>query len=138
MTRSQLLIGATALGVIAAAAGPASANYSLGTVTNNSDQPASVASVLPPGRSVTPSGLGRNGLDMGIVIPKVGVLSIYENGQSCPGYSWAAFLTLNNQKWGFGYEGNGVINITINADYSVTIGGTGTPGGNGKVFPGGC
>lgn len=138
MKRRSLAIAATTAAIGATAAGPASANYQLGTVSNQSDQPISVASVIAPGGSVTPAGLGRNGHNMGIVVPKVGVLTIYENANRCPGYSWAAFLDLNDQKWGFGYEGNGVINVTINADYSVTIGGSGTPGGNGKVFPGGC
>ncbi len=64
---------------------------------------------------------------------------MFENGSKCPGVLLGPReIEHGNPKWGFAYEGNGAINITINADFSVTIGGSGSPGGNGRVVPGGC
>jgi hypothetical protein len=88
---------------------------------------------------VTRLGLGVSTATIGIVVPKVGVLTIQQSGRLCPGYRYAALLQLGEQRWGFGYQGDaGYINVTVNADSTVGIGGTGTPGGKGEVFPGGC
>lgn len=117
---------------------PAYANYYLNTVVNNTGNSITVSSIIGPGATVTRAGLGRNGFKLAIGVPKSGVIVIYEDGTSCPGFTWAAKIEYNGQKWGFGYEGDGMINLTINADNSLVVGGTGTPGGNGRVFPGGC
>ena len=138
MNITRIAAPVVAVTVIGLASGGANANYYLNQVTNNSQQTISVASLIPNGSSVGYGGLGRNGFRMGIAIPKFGVVNIYEDGTKCPGYSWAAKIEYGAQKWGFGYEGDGKINITINADSTIVIGGSGTPGGNGKVFPGGC
>lgn len=119
-------------------ASEASANYYINSVVNHSSEPVSVSSVVDPGKSVNQSNLGWNGRLLTVSGTSLGVIKISENGSTCPGNSWAAEIEHGNQKWGFAYEGNGAINITINADSTVTIGGSGTPGGNGRVVPGGC
>jgi hypothetical protein len=136
MTRTQKVV-ALVLAIVAASA-PAYANYYLGTFVNNSGNSVTFSSIIPSGSSVTRPGLGRNGFVLAIGVPKSGVIRIYEDGSRCPGFSWAAKIEYAGQKWGFGYEGDGIINLTLNADNSLTVGGTGTPGGNGRVFPGGC
>ena len=119
------------------AAGDASANHYINSVVNNSREPVSVTSVVEPGKSIPRTSLGWSYQPLTVSGPSLGVIKV-ENGPKCPGASWAAEIEHGNQKWGFAYEGNGAINITINADSSVTIGGSGSPGGNGKVVPGGC
>lgn len=117
---------------IASTTTPAYANYFLGTVVNNTSNSVVVGSMVPAGSSITRDGLGRSGFLLAIGVPQSGVVRIYEDGTKCPGFTWAAKIEYAGQKWGFGYEGNGVINLTLNADDSLTV------GGNGTVFPGGC
>jgi hypothetical protein len=119
------------------AASDACANFHINNVVNNSSEPVNVASTAEPGKTIGSGSLGWNFHPLTISGPSLGVINI-KDGPQCPGASWAAEIKHGNQKWGFAYEGNGVINLTINADSSVTIGGSGTPGGNGRVVPGGC
>ncbi|MEO6431714.1 MAG: hypothetical protein ABIO50_08170 [Nitrosospira sp.] len=130
-------IAAAAVALITSPA-PVYANYYLNTVINNTGNAITVSSIVDAGKSITRAGLGRNGFKMAIGVPKSGVVVIYEDGTSCPGFPWAAKIEYAGLKWGFGYNGDGIINLTLNADNSLTVGGTGTPGGNGRVFPGGC
>jgi hypothetical protein len=120
----------------------ARANYYINSVVNNSPVAVNVLSVVKSGTSITRDHLGWNGysLALAVEVPPVDVIKIYENGTTnCPDFGASvAIIEYRGQKWGFGYQGNGAINITINADYTLTLGGSGTPGGNGKVFPGGC
>lgn len=127
---------AVAIGLMAIS--PADANYFLGTVTNNTANSVTVSSLIGAGQSVTRAGLGRNGFVLAVGVPKSGVIRIWEDATRCPGFTWAANIEYAGSKWGFGYEGDGVINLTLNADNTLTVGGSGTPGGNGRVFPGGC
>jgi hypothetical protein len=119
-------------------AGPANASYSLKTVVNNTGNAITVSSIIDKGATVSAGGLGRSGFKIAIAVPKSGVAIIYEDGTTCPGFTWAAKIEYAGQKWGFGYEGGGAINLTFNADNSLTVTGSGTTGGNGQVFPGGC
>jgi hypothetical protein len=135
--RSDFIMGVVIAGSLLAA-GDASANYYINSVVNNSPESVSVSSVVEAGKSISRTGLGWNGHLLTVSGPSLGVIKVSEDGTKCPGASWAAEIEHSNQKWGFAYEGNGAINITINADSSVTIGGSGTPGGNGRVVPGGC
>jgi len=133
-----MLKSATLSVALLASSAPLHANYYLNTVINNTDNAITVSSIINSGSQVTRAGLGRNGFKIAIGVPKSGVVVIYEDGTSCPGFSWAAKIEYGGLKWGFGYEGAGMINLTFNDDNSLTVGGTGTPGGNGRVFPGGC
>ena len=135
--RRSFIAGTVMVGSLLAAS-EASANYYINSVVNNSSEPVNVSSVVDPGKSIKTSNLGWNGRLLTVSGTSLGLVKISEDGSKCPGASWAAEIEHGNQKWGFAYEGNGAINITINADSSVTVGGSGTPGGNGRVIPGGC
>jgi hypothetical protein len=135
--RRSFIAGTVMVGSLLTAS-EASANYYINSVVNNSSEPVNVSSVVDPGKSIKTSNLGWNGRLLTVSGTSLGLVKISEDGSKCPGASWAAEIEHGNQKWGFAYEGNGAINITINADSSVTVGGSGTPGGNGRVIPGGC
>jgi hypothetical protein len=135
--RRSFITGTVMVGSLLVAS-EASANYYINSVVNNSSEPVNVSSVVDPGKSIKTSNLGWNGRLLTVSGTSLGLIKISEDGSKCPGASWAAEIEHGNQKWGFAYEGNGAINITINADSSVTVGGSGTPGGNGRVIPGGC
>jgi hypothetical protein len=134
--RRYVIAGSVAAGGLLAA-GEASANFYINSVVNNSHEPINVESTVAPGKSIPRSSLGWSFYPFTISGPSLGPVKIYD-GPKCPGASWAAEIVQGTQKWGFAYEGNGAINIAINADSSVSISGSGTPGGNGRVVPGGC
>lgn len=120
---------------IACVLGPtnASANYYVNSVVNNSSEPVTVSTTVQPGKAIKNRGFGWSFWgEINITGRTLGDVKIYENGSRCPGNSWAAEIEHGTQKWGFGYEGNGAIDITIAADHSVKI------GGNGHVVAGGC
>ncbi|MBI1207710.1 MAG: hypothetical protein GC191_10535 [Azospirillum sp.] len=116
----------------------AEANFMLNKIINKTSETISVASLVPGGNSVVIGDLGTSKFQIGIAIPTYGVIFIGESDKICPGYSWAAKIEFDNGRWGFGYEGTGLINITINEDGTIDVGGSETSGGSGKVFPGGC
>jgi hypothetical protein len=138
MLRKMVFMAVVAMVGSLLSAGDVSANYYINSVVNNSSDSVSVASVVAPRGSIARNNLGWNGHSLIVSGPSVGEIKVYEDGSKCPGASWAAKIEHGTQKWGFAYEGNGAINITINADFTVTVGGSGTPGGNGRVVPGGC
>ncbi|MET3132776.1 hypothetical protein AAKU55_003056 [Oxalobacteraceae bacterium GrIS 1.11] len=125
------------LTAFAALSAPAYANYTLGTVVNHTTDKIAVASIVDSGKRIKAQELGRNGNVIEIDVPKRGVIHIEEQGLACPGINYSTTIEYSGQKWAFAYEGEGVINITVNADKSITITGSET-GGNGTVFPGGC
>jgi hypothetical protein len=124
-----LTIAFLALGV----AGPASANWSIGTITNRTQQTISVSMPIAPGQTGTAAGYSVRG-NLAIVVPGQGPILFLDKGHNspCSRPYWGVAVTYQTQKWGIFYDGGGTFDVTVNADGSISF----TPGPNTQVVSG--
>lgn len=112
--------------VIAAATGwptSASANWHIRQVVNNSSQPVTFS--VPIGRGTSPnvSALAQTRGDAVLMIPARGALVFRDIGHAfpCGRPYWGVAISYGGQKWGFFYDGDGALDVTVAADGGVSF-----------------
>lgn len=123
--------------LVALSAAPAYALWTIRTVVNKTDQIVSVSIPVYAGATKTSQNMVVTG-SLVVAIPGHGVVSFQDKGHNtlCRHPYWGVAITYNAQQWGFFYDGAGTIDMTINADGSLTF--VAGPGGqvvNGSGSP---
>ena len=99
------------------------ANWRIRKVVNAATQPLTYA--LPIGKpGVDDAGsLGQVRGDAVLLIPGRGALRFQDigHGSPCSRPYWGVSIVLGSQKWGYFYDGNGVLDVSISADGSPTF-----------------
>ncbi len=106
---------------VAAATAPAMANYQLRSLTNHTNQIVGISFPVGPGGRGSSTFISG---DMVVAIPGNGIVSFTAKGHDgpCEHPYWHIALTYKDQQWGFFYDGEGYVDMTINADGSLAFG----------------
>jgi len=124
-----LAIAATPL-----ASASAWANWSLRSLTNNYGQIVSISLPFAPGESRQSDKYLVRG-NMAVVVPGQGAIIFTDKGHNtpCSRPYWGVLIEYLDKKWGFYYDGEGTVDLKVNADGSIAL----TPGPAGQIVPGG-
>lgn len=119
----RVLMGTGLMSVFALAATSASANWSIATIVNNTTQPVTLGLPYPPGQSdnVDRSLMVRGNLAINILGKGLLIFEDIGHAYPCGRPYWGVRVTLNDQKWGFFYDGEGRVGVTIASDGSVSL-----------------
>jgi hypothetical protein len=100
----------------------ASANWSLRTIVNKSNQIASVSVPIAPGATVPGNFAQRRG-DIAVIVPGQGPIVFLDQGHNtpCDRPYWGVSVSFKKQTWGFFYDGDGTLDLTINADGTISL-----------------
>ena len=117
--RDALLLAALALAFVPQ---PAAANWRIRQVVNNTNQPLTFSLPMGTGTTADVANLAQVRGDVAIVIPSQGVLLFRDIGHAfpCGRPYWGVAVSLGDRKWGYFYDGGGVLDLTVAADGSVT------------------
>ena len=112
--------------LLGSTASSAFANWHL-TVRNDSQIPATVAQVVAANSTFGLTGTLGNAV---VVIPGRGVVDLTDtahSGNPCGSPHWGVRIVFNSQVWRFYYDGDGALQVTVNAAGTITLAGTSNP-----------
>jgi len=109
------------------------ASWTLRTILNNSNQIAAVSFPISAGGTVGTNNLLARG-DAAVVVPGQGPIVFLDKGHNtqCTRPYWGVSVSYKNQTWGFFYDDNGTVDLTINPDGTIQL----VAGAGGQVIPG--
>jgi hypothetical protein len=102
--------------------------WNIGQLTNNSGQPVTISVPFGPGTVAgLPNQLSNRG-NLAVIVLGTGAVVFTDQGHNtpCSRPYWGVKIEYGTQTWGFFYDGNGLVNMTVNADGSVSF----APGSN--------
>lgn len=119
--RSPVLASVSALALFLGLTVPASATWAIRTLTNQTNQTLGVSYPIGPGGR-----LGSNtmsGGDAVIAVPGHGIVTFKDMGHNtpCSRPYWGVAIKYKGQQWGLFYDGGGTVDVTINADGSLSM-----------------
>lgn len=118
---SRVLAVLAAAGMVLAAQ-PASANWYIQNLTNHSGQEVTLLIPINEGQTKARANISMGG-NIAIQIPGRGIVKFKDTRHRpapCGPY-WSVAITYNAQQWTMYYDGDGLVDVTLNADGSVTL-----------------
>lgn len=101
---------------------PADANWSIRSLTNKTNQTISISIPFGPNETRQQSGYMVRG-NIAVVIPGQGPVLFLDKGHNtnCGRPYWGVAVSYQNQTWGIFYDGDGTVDMTVNADGSIAF-----------------
>lgn len=113
------------------------ANWSINQIQNNSNKTLALSVPITPGGHTNVAAYLNTRGDVGLSILGSGIIYFQDTGNSpCPGPSWSVKITFKTQVWGFFYDGEGRVNVNIDAAGNPSF--TASSGSSRVVVGSGC